>query len=216
MKMLDLSVYLVLDRHLCRSYSLAETACAAARGGVSMVQLRDKTATTAELIAIGRVLKAALAKHAVPLIINDDLDAVLAIDADGIHVGQDDVPPHEARERLGREKILGLSVETGDAVARLDPLVVDYVGIGPIFATASKLDHKPPIGLDGLDRLVALSPVPAVGIGGLTVAHVASVLRSGARGVAVVSAICGQADPEEATRDISDAVACWRRRCKDA
>jgi thiamine-phosphate pyrophosphorylase len=209
---LDLSLYLVLDPGLCRLHSMVDTARAAVVGGATAVQLRDKDADTAALIEVGRALKLALAGTGVPLIVNDDLDAALAIEADGLHVGQDDIPAREARRRMGRGKILGLSVETEAAVRAVDPSVVDYVGIGPVFGTPTKPDHQPPIGLDGLARLVAISPVPAVAIGGLKVEHVPAVLASGAEGVAVVSAVCGQPDPEAATGVLAAAIRDWRRR----
>ena len=209
---LDLSLYLVLDPGLCRLHSMVDTARAAVVGGATAVQLRDKDADTAALIEVGRALKLALAGTGVPLIVNDDLDAALAIEADGLHVGQDDIPAREARRRMDRGKILGLSVETEAAVRAVDPSVVDYVGIGPVFGTPTKPDHQPPIGLDGLARLVAISPVPAVAIGGLKVEHVPAVLASGAEGVAVVSAVCGQPDPEAATGVLAAAIRDWRRR----
>ncbi|MBO0664571.1 thiamine phosphate synthase [Jiella sp. MQZ9-1] len=206
MKAFELSLYLVLDPNLCRSRSLVETARAAVAGGVTMVQLRDKIAGTTGLVAAGRALMDALAGTGVPLIVNDDLDAALTINADGLHVGQDDMPADEARHRLGRGKILGLSVETEAAAQAVDPSVVDYVGIGPVFATPTKPDHKPPIGLDGLTRIVATSAVPAVAIGGLKAAHVPSILASGAYGLAVVSAICGQPDPKAAAHALRMAI----------
>jgi thiamine-phosphate pyrophosphorylase len=212
MTRLDLSLYLVLDPGLCRRHSMAETARMAVAGGATAVQLRDKDADTAALVEVGRALRLALAGTGVPLIVNDDLDAALAIEADGLHVGQDDIPAREARRRMGRGKILGLSVETEAAVRAVDPSVVDYVGIGPVFGTPTKPDHQPPIGLDGLARLVAISPVPAVAIGGLKVEHVPAVLASGAEGVAVVSAVCGQPDPEAATGVLAAAIRDWRRR----
>lgn len=202
---LDLSLYLVLDPNLCRRHSMVETTVAAIKGGVSVVQLRDKTIGTAGLIETGRALKAAMAESSVPLIVNNDLEAALAIDADGLHVGQDDMLASEARQRLGGGKILGLSVENEAAVRAVDPAVVDYVGIGPVFATPTKPDHKPPIGLDGLARLVRMSSVPAVAIGGLKAAHAPAVQASGAAGMAVVSAICGQSDPLEAAQRLVQA-----------
>lgn len=211
MSKLDLSLYLVLDPDLCRRHTMVETARAAVAGGASIIQLRDKVAGTASLVVAGRALKAALARTGVPLIINDDLEAALAIDADGLHVGQDDVGVLEARQRLGLGKIIGLSVETQTTAAAVDPAVVDYVGIGPVFATSTKPDHKPPIGLDGLIRLAAISPVPSVAIGGLKAEHVPFVLASGAEGIAVVSAICGQPDPEAAARGLATAIQDWRR-----
>ncbi|HEX5580069.1 MAG TPA: thiamine phosphate synthase [Gemmatimonadaceae bacterium] len=209
---LDLSLYLVLDPGLCRLHTMVETARLAVAGGATVVQLRDKDAGTAALVEVGRALRLALAGTGVPLIVNDDLDAALAIGADGLHVGQGDMPPGEARQRMGPGMILGLSVETEAAVRAVDPSVVDYVGIGPVFGTPTKPDHQPPIGLDGLARLVALSPVPAVAIGGLKVEHVPAVLASGAEGLAVVSAVCGQPDPEAATGALAAAIREWRGR----
>ncbi len=210
MTALDLSLYLVLDPGLCRAHSVVETARLAAAGGATVVQLRDKDADTAALVEVGRALMAALAGTGVPLIVNDDLDAAIAIDADGVHVGQDDVPALEARQRLGRGKILGLSAGTEAELGAVDPGVVDYVGIGPVFGTPTKPDHDPPIGFDGLARLVALSPVPAVAIGGLKVEHVPAVLAAGAQGLAVVSAVCGQPDPGAATGALAAAIRRWR------
>lgn len=209
---LDLSLYLVLDPGLCRLHTMVETARLAVAGGATVVQLRDKDAGTAALVEVGRALRRALAGTGVPLIVNDDLEAALAIDAEGLHVGQGDMPPAEARQRLGPGKVLGLSVETEAAVRAVDASVVDYVGIGPVFGTPTKPDHQPPIGLDGLARLVALSPVPAVAIGGLKVEHVPAVLASGAEGLAVVSAVCGQPDPEAASGVLAAAIRAWRGR----
>lgn len=194
----DLSLYLVLDPPLCAAMGLVATTRAAVAGGVTLVQLRDKTGGTAAMIEAGRALKAALAGTGVPLIVNDDVEAAVAIDADGLHVGQGDMDAAEARARIGLHRILGLSAESEAAVAAADPRIVDYLGIGPVFATATKPDHKPPIGLDGLARLVARSPVPVVAIGGLSAENVPGVRATGASGLAVVSAICGQADPEAA------------------
>ena len=206
----DLSLYLVLDPDLCRAHSMVETTRLAVAGGVTMVQLRDKVATTADLVSAGRALKAALRGSGVPLIVNDDLEAALAVDAEGLHVGQDDLPAYQARQRLGPGKILGLSVETEAAGQEVDPSVVDYVGISPVFATVTKPDHKPPIGFGGLARIVAASPVPSVAIGGLKVEHVAPALEAGADGLAVVSAICGQPEPEAAARQLAEAIRKFR------
>lgn len=203
MRRFDLSLYLVLDPELCRTIGMVETARLAMHGGATMVQLRDKQATTAEMIATGLELKAALAGTGVPLIVNDDVEAALAIGADGIHVGQDDMAAVAVRERIGDLMLLGLSVETEELARRVDPAIVDYVGVGPVFATDTKPDHKPPVGFDGLGRIVALLPVPAVAIGGVRGEHAGRIFSAGARGLAVVSAICGQTDPEAATKAIS-------------
>jgi thiamine-phosphate diphosphorylase len=145
-------------------------------------------------------LKEALVGTAVPLVINDDVVAAVAADVDGAHIGQGDISVAQARALLGPDKILGLSCETSQAVQAADPALVDYLGLGPVFGTATKTDHAQPIGFDGLARLVALSPLPNVAIGGLKSIHVCDVRESGADGMAVVSAICGQADPAAAAR----------------
>lgn len=206
MKQFDLSLYLVLDPELCADIGMVETARAAVAGGVTMIQLRDKQAGTARMIETGQALQMALAGTGARLIINDDVEAAIALGADGLHIGQDDMTAAVARARIGKAMILGLSVETETLAAAVDPGVVDYVGVGPVFATSTKADHKQPIGFDGLARIVALAPVPAVAIGGLKRVHVADVLAAGAKGLAVVSAICGQPDPQSASRDFADAI----------
>ncbi|MCC5882229.1 MAG: thiamine phosphate synthase [Halomonas sp.] len=197
---LDLSLYLVTDPDLCADQGLLETVMAAIRGGVSVVQLRDKKASDGELIDQARRLKAALAGSGVPLIINDRLKVALESGADGLHIGQDDGNVAAARAALGEGRILGLSVQNHDQLARLDPAALDYLGLGPVFATSTKRNHATPLGFDGLTALVAASPLPAVAIGGLKAEHAAAVRASGAKGPAVVSAICGQLDPEAAAR----------------
>jgi thiamine-phosphate pyrophosphorylase len=203
MKTFDLSVYLVLDPDLCRKIGMVETTRLAVAGGVTIVQLRDKQADTAKMIETGRALKAALSSTGVPLIINDDVEAAIAIGAEGLHVGQSDMVAAMARQRVGDGMILGLSVETENLARRVDPSIVDYVGIGPIFATSTKPDHKQPIGFDGLARIIAMAPVPAVAIGGVKAEHAGPALAAGAKGIAVVSAICGQPDPQAAARRIA-------------
>jgi thiamine-phosphate pyrophosphorylase len=202
----DLSLYLVLDPDLCREHTMVETTRAALRGGVTMVQLRDKTASTDAMIKVGHQLMAVLAGSGVPLIVNDNIDVALAINADGLHIGQDDMPTSLARQKLGKDKILGLSVEDPTALRTADPALVDYIGIGPVFATSTKPGHKPAIGFDGLAHLARQSPLPSVAIGGLKQEHVSAVFAAGAQGLAVVSAICGQPDPELATRTLATAI----------
>ncbi|HEX2148421.1 MAG TPA: thiamine phosphate synthase [Pseudorhizobium sp.] len=206
MKTFDLSLYLVLDPVLCRQIGMVETAKLAVAGGVTIVQLRDKAADTVTMVDIGRALKAALAQTGVPLIINDDVDAAVAIGAEGVHVGQADLEVAKVRGRVPRDMILGLSVETVDLARAVDPQLVDYVGVGPVHATGTKPDHKAPIGFDGLRKAVAAAPVPSVAIGGLKAEHVAQVVRAGADGLAVVSAICGKEDPRAAARAIADEI----------
>lgn len=195
-----LRLYLVTDPGLCLETGLVETVRTAVAGGVTMVQLRDKTGTRADRIAAAKTLKDVLQGTGVPLLVNDDVEAAIQADADGAHIGQDDLTPTEARALLGADKLLGLSCETAGTVQAADPTIVDYLGLGPVFATATKHDHKTPLGFDGLSKLTSLSTLPSVAIGGLGPDHTDKVLESGADGLAVVSAICGQPDPEAAAR----------------
>ena len=211
MKTFDLSLYLVLDPGLCAAYGMVETALAAVEGGATMVQLRDKTGGTERLVETGLALKQALAGTRGLLIVNDDIEAACRIGADGLHIGQDDGDPAATRARIGKDMMLGVSVETVEAARRLDPAVVDYAGVGPVFATPTKADHKQPVGLDGLAELVAASPVRSVAIGGLKGAHADAVLKTGAEGLAVVSAICGTDDPRGATQVLAGMIAEARR-----
>ena len=198
----DLSLYLVLDPGLCGEMGMVETARLAVAGGATLVQLRDKEGGTVRMIETGRALKAALAGTGAKLIVNDDAEAAIAVGADGLHVGQSDLSVAVARARIGPDAILGLSVETPGQAAQVDPALADYAGAGPVFATSTKPGHAPAVGFQGLAAMVAASPVPAVAIGGLKAQHVRQALAAGANGVAMVSAICGQPDPEAAARAI--------------
>ncbi|MFK7859363.1 MAG: thiamine phosphate synthase [Granulosicoccus sp.] len=200
-----LRLCLVTDNELCASTGVVTTVRTAVAGGVTMVQLRDKHATTAERIKLGRSLKYVLRGTDVLLIINDDIEAALMVGAHGAHVGQDDMPIAEARDMLGPDKLLGLSCGNDAELAALAPSLVDYAGLGPVFSTESKPEHSPPIGIDGLQRLAHASPVPCIAIGGLKQNHVDNVLATGVCGLAVISAICGQSDVEAAARALKGA-----------
>ena len=199
-------VYVVTDT--AAPWSVAEQALAAARGGARAVQLRDKTASDDDLAALARGLMAALAPMGVALIVNDRVEVARAVGADGLHIGQGDGDPAMVRARIGPGMMLGLSVEEAGQLGSLPPEVVDYIGAGPVRATASKPDHAPPIGVEGLARIVAAAPCPVVAIGGLKVGDGPAVRAAGAVGMAVVSAVTRAADPEGATRAL---VQDWRR-----
>ncbi|MEO1988747.1 MAG: thiamine phosphate synthase [Martelella sp.] len=202
----DLSLYLVLDPELCGDYGMVATTRDAIAGGATIVQLRMKHASTRERIDMGLALKQLTAGTPVRLIVNDDVEAAIAIDADGVHVGQEDAHPEEVRHLIGEEKILGVSVNGLDVARAFDPTGIDYIGAGPIFATGTKPDHALPVGFHGLRAMIDLCRLPAVAIGGLKGEHVAATFKSGADGIAVVSAICGQPDPYQATADLADAI----------
>ena len=196
----SLRLCLVTDRGLVRGRSVIDVALAAARGGATMVQLREKEATTRAFVEEARALKKALAPLGVKLAINDRLDVALAVDADGLHVGQSDMPVEDARRLLGPDKFIGLSITDVAQVLRPDASAADYLGVGPIYPQRTKGDAAAPLGLDGLRRIRALTRAPIVAIGGLTPDNSAPALAAGADGLAVVSAIVAADDPEAATR----------------
>ena len=203
----DPSLYLIVGSADLRSgVDLETVAVAAVQGGVTLVQLREKDAPLAEVVALARALKARLAPLGVPLIINDSAEAVLAADADGLHLGQDDMPALAARMAIGRRRILGVSAGTL-LEARVEGLdVADYVGAGPVYGTATKADAGDPVGPEGIRELHGFLGIPLVAIGGVTAGNAAALIAAGADGVAVVSAICGAADPQAADRAIRRAV----------
>ncbi|MCL7929956.1 thiamine phosphate synthase [Halomonas llamarensis] len=205
----DLSVYLVTDATLCQPYGLERTVEDAVAGGVTMVQLRDKHASETTMIEQAKRLNAILKPKNVPLIINDRLNVALASGAEGLHVGQSDTTVREARDALGPNAIIGLSINTLEQLNSMPLEGLDYVGLGPVFATTSKQDHATPLGFDGLATLVEVSAVPSVAIGGLKAQHIDAVKRSGAHGIAVISAICGQASPQNAAKELAMR---WRQR----
>ena len=186
---------LVTDRSLANGRSLAGIVAAAVKGGVTMVQLRDKTASTRAFIEDARALKALLAPPRVPLLVNDRIDVALAAGANGAHVGQGDMPVALARKLLGPKAIVGLSI-TQSAEARAEDIeFADYLGVGPIFPQLTKPDAAPTLGLEGLAEIRRIISKPIVAIGGVTAANVRAVRSAGADGVAVVSAIMGAQDP---------------------
>ncbi len=202
-KSFDLSLYLVTDRPLSGGRDMAWIVREAAAGGVTMVQLREKECSTAEFIQLARELKAALAPLGIPLIINDRVDVALAVDADGVHIGQSDMPYATARKLLGCDKIIGLSVETMDEVIAANALDVDYIGISPVYATPTKTDTLTPFGLDGVDEVMRCSRHRCVAIGGMNRDTVGEVIAHGVEGVAVVSAIVAAPSPREAAAELA-------------
>lgn len=201
-----LKLYLVTDRSLSRGRTLAQIITAAAAGGVTMVQLREKDITTSEFITLAQCVKECLKPLNIPLIINDRVDVALAVDADGVHIGQSDMPYNIARKLLGRDKIIGLSVENIDDLLAANDLDVDYVGISPVFATTTKTDTATPFGIDGLKEAVRLSAHPTVAIGGMNRDTARDVMLTGCNGIAVVSAISSADNPTEAAAELSDII----------
>lgn len=206
---LDCRLYLVTDRPLCLGRDLLDVVARAVAGGVTLVQLREKYADTREFLELGRALMALLTPLGVPLIINDRADIARELGAAGVHVGQGDLPPAEARALLGPEAHVGLSVETPEQLAAAETLpegLVDAYGFSPIYPTPTKTDAGPGWGLDGLARarqvVDAGSRRQLIAIGGVSALNAAQVVSAGAHGLAVVSAICSAPDPQAAAREL--------------
>lgn len=191
---------LVTDRGLAGGRTLPDIVAEAVAGGVTMVQLREKAASTRAFVAEAEALLRLLRPHGVPLVINDRVDVALAVGADGVHVGQDDMAVPLVRRLVGPAMLIGLSITCEADMARPDAGAADYLGVGPVFAQATKPDAAPPLGLEGLARLARSAKRPVLAIGGIDAGNADAVLRAGAHGLAIVSAIMAAPDPRAAAR----------------
>lgn len=198
----DLRLYLVTDRPLSLGRDIDWIVEEAVKGGATMVQLREKDCSTREFIELAAKLMETLKPLGIPLLINDRIDVALAVDADGVHIGQSDMPYKTARALLGPDKIIGLSVENMEDIRVANELDVDYVGISPVYSTHTKTDTAAPFGLEGLREAVKLSIHPTVAIGGINMKTAKDVMACGTDGIAVVSAIVSADSPCEAARNL--------------
>lgn len=199
---IDYALYLVTDRGLAGGRPILDIVQAAVQGGVTCVQLREKECSTLDFIEQALALKELLKSADVPLIINDRVDVALAVAADGVHLGQTDMPLPIARKILGDSMIIGISAESLEDAAAAEKNGADYLGVSPIYATPTKSDTAPPLGLGGLAAIRKSVRLPLVGIGGLNRSNSGAVIRGGADGVAVVSAIVAADDPAAAATDL--------------
>ena len=202
MKEFDLSLYLVTDRSLALGRPLEQVVEEAVKGGVSMVQLREKDCSSLEFYKLALSLKRCLQAYKVPLIINDRLDIALACDAEGLHLGHSDLPPTIARKVFGKTKIIGISVESIEDAIEANTLDVDYIGISPVFSTPTKTDTAAAIGLNGVRKITRVSKHPSVGIGGINIHNAEAIIQAGAGGIAVVSALMSAKDPYAAAEQL--------------
>ena len=194
----DYSLYLVTDRGLSRGRSTLEIVTAAVYGGATVFQLREKDCSTREFIEQAVVIKEFLKDQGVPLIINDRVDVAQAVEADGVHLGQTDMPLGLAKKILGDSMTIGISAESLQDAIEAEKGGADYLGVSPIYATPTKTDTARPLGLEGLRQIRKAVRLPLVGIGGLNRENAAEVIRNGADGVAVVSAIVAAENPQTA------------------
>jgi len=190
---IDYSLYLVTDRKLLGERDLAQSIELAIQGGVSLVQLREKSISTKEFLNLALRVKEITSKYEIPLIINDRLDIALAVDAEGLHVGQDDLPMLKARELLGPDKIIGVSARTLEEALLAEKQGADYLGVGAVFRTSTKSDAKE-VSLEQLEYIKKSVSIPVVAIGGINYGNIQQVKATGIDGISVVSAILVQED----------------------
>ena len=203
-----LSTYLVTQGDRSRGRETAAVVRAAIAGGVDAVQLREKHASAHDRYELGRELRSMTSEAGVPLLVNDRVDLAVALDADGVHLGDDDLPVATAREQLGADAIIGRSVSSPAAARRAEAAGADYLGVGAVFDTQTKdtREKESEIGVETVAAVADAVSVPIVGIGGITTENAERVAEAGADGVAVVTAITEADDPAAATRSLRDAV----------
>jgi thiamine-phosphate pyrophosphorylase len=206
MEKIDYSLYLVTDRGLSLGRPLIEIVKSAVRGGVTVVQLREKNATTREYIREALEIKSFLNDNNIPLIINDRIDIAMAVEADGIHIGQTDMPFETAKKIVKDSMLIGVSVESIEDAIEADMAGADYISVSPVFQTPTKKDTAPALGLRGIARISALTKKPVIGIGGINQMNCAEVIQSGACGVSIISAVCSAEDPELAARELREII----------
>ncbi len=197
----NLDLYLVISPSLISNASVKNIIEKSVQGGVSVVQLREKNCSTKEFYSKAKLIKKLTDSLNVPLIINDRIDIAIAIDAAGVHIGQNDMPCNIARKILGSNKVIGLSIEKIDQATEANSFDIDYLGISPVFYTSTKNDISKPLGLKGVEAIKKISKFPIVGIGGIKTSNVADVIKAGVNGVAVVTAITESINPLESARE---------------
>ena len=195
-------LYVILDPSVRPNQPLVNVLRGAAQGGARIFQYRNKTGSMKEAYPEALSLRKTAAELGVLFIVNDRCDLAMAVDADGVHLGQHDLPYAEARKLLGPEKLIGLSTHNADQVREAAQFNPDYIGYGPIFKPVSKQDHEPVVGLDGLRTMRALTTVPVFAIGGIHLDQVRSVIQAGADGIAVISAVLHAPDVKQAVEDL--------------
>lgn len=204
---LDIRLYALVDPQIAAGRDLGQLARTAADGGVTLIQYRDKDASTRQMVERARLIKEALEGSGVPLLINDRVDVALAAEADGVHLGQDDLAPHDARRLLGNQAIIGWTLKNADQIKAMAGQPLDYACIGGVFSTHHKDNADPPIGLDGLRRLRVLARqiaphMPIAAIAGINSGNAAQVIEAGADGIAVIGAIFSGLDVGKSARHL--------------
>jgi thiamine-phosphate pyrophosphorylase len=216
---MEFDTYLVTQASLSGEHSTPEVVAAAIDGGVDVVQVREKDATARDRLQVARTVREQTRAAGVPMVVNDRVDIAAAADADGVHLGDDDLPVAAAREQLDADAVIGRSVSTPEAAREAEAAGADYLGVGAVYATGSKADiddEEYDIGLDPVRDIDEAVDIPFVGIGGITAENAAEVVAAGADGVAVITAVTAAGDPARATRKLGEAVAEGRQRRESA
>ncbi len=208
----DWSLYLVTDPRLSERSSLPLTVEAAIKGGAGIVQYRDKEAGTRKMVETAKELCDVCHQLGACFLVNDRVDVALAVGADGVHVGQDDMPVDIARKLLGKDKLIGVTVHNAEEIMKAEKEEADYLSLAPVYATPTKLDHQTPLGPEGVRTLSAQAHIPVVAIGGIDHSNVAEVVRSGVQGICVVSAILSAEDQLSAARELYNLVKAAKNR----
>ncbi|MEJ5338804.1 MAG: thiamine phosphate synthase [Aquificaceae bacterium] len=211
MKKPELTLYLVTDDKFFQDRDLVSTIESAIRGGITALQYRFKNKPARQMYEELLVLRELTKRYNVDLVVNDRVDLALAVEADGVHVGQQDLPPDVVRKLVGDRMYIGYSVNSVDKLREVEHLPIDYIGFGSVYETTTKENYRL-VGLEGLRQAVKLTSKPVVAIGGITHYRVAEVLSAGAKGIAVVSAILGFEDVEKATRSLVEAMKGYYRK----
>ncbi len=199
-------LHVLTDTELQSRFSHVELAKLAIKGGADILQFRQKIGTTREMIEICREIKRLCEDSDVTFIVNDRVDVAIASEADGVHLGQEDFPIPLARKLLGETRIIGGSAVTLEEAQECLSEGADYIGFGPVYPTTSKNDAGPVTGIEILKEVVNTISIPIIAIGGVTIENTPEVICAGAQGIAVISAVCCQENPEQATRDLSQAL----------
>ncbi len=199
-------LHVLTDTAIQGRFDHAQLAACAVEGGADVIQLRQKSGTTRTMIETARAVRAICRRAGIPLIVNDRIDVAIAADADGVHLGDEDFPVSLARTLLGPHRIIGASAGSVEEAMAGYRSGADYLGCGPVYATASKPDAGPAAGLELIRLVRAAVPVPLIGIGGIDASNAGQVLEAGAHGIAVISAVCASSRPDEATRRLREIV----------
>jgi thiamine-phosphate pyrophosphorylase len=199
-------LHVLTDTELQPRFTHVELTKMAIKGGADTIQFRQKTGATREMIDVCREMKRLCTDANITFIVNDRVDVAIASEADGVHLGHDDFPIPLARKLIGEARIIGGSAVTLEEARECFSEGADYIGFGPVYPTTSKDDAGTVTGIALLEKVVKAVSIPIIAIGGLTVENTPEVIRAGARGIAVISAVCCQENPEQATRELSQAL----------